>query len=87
MITNVGMLELDVAYAPLVPYSRVPILLTVGAVKDQPVVDDGVVKPGKVMNINVTFDHRFIDGVQAAAMSKSMRSWIEHPFEHFDKLD
>ncbi|MBI5534213.1 MAG: 2-oxo acid dehydrogenase subunit E2 [Deltaproteobacteria bacterium] len=87
MITNVGTLGLDTAYAPLVPFSRVPILLTVGAVKDQPVVDDGVVKPGKVMKINVTFDHRFIDGVHGAAMSKAMRAWMERPFEHFDKLD
>jgi pyruvate/2-oxoglutarate dehydrogenase complex dihydrolipoamide acyltransferase (E2) component len=87
MITNVGSLGLDVAYVPLVPYSRVPILLAVGAVKDKPVVEDGAVVPGKVMNVNATFDHRLIDGFHAAQMSKILRAWLEHPYEHFDALD
>jgi pyruvate dehydrogenase E2 component (dihydrolipoamide acetyltransferase) len=86
MITNIGSLGLDVAYVPLVPYSRVPILLAVGAVKDEPVVQDGAVVPGKIMRINATFDHRFIDGFHAAMMSKIVRKWLEDPFEHFDKL-
>jgi pyruvate/2-oxoglutarate dehydrogenase complex dihydrolipoamide acyltransferase (E2) component len=87
MITNVGSLGLDVAYVPLVPFSRVPILLAVGAVKDKAVVEDGRVVPGKVMMLNATFDHRLIDGFHAAAMSKVLRAWLEHPFEHFDALD
>ena len=41
MITNIGTLGLDVAYVPLVPYSHIPILLATGAVKEQPVVEDG----------------------------------------------
>jgi pyruvate dehydrogenase E2 component (dihydrolipoamide acetyltransferase) len=87
MITNIGSLGLDVAYVPLVPYARVPILLAVGAVKDEPVVDDGKLAVGKVMRVNATFDHRFIDGFHAASMSKILREWIEHPYEHFDRLD
>jgi pyruvate/2-oxoglutarate dehydrogenase complex dihydrolipoamide acyltransferase (E2) component len=86
MITNIGSLGLDVAYVPLVPYSRVPILLAVGAVKDEPVVRDGQIVPGKIMRINATFDHRFIDGFHAAMMSKIVRQWLEDPFEHFDKI-
>jgi len=87
MITNVGTLGLDTAFVPLVPYSRVPILLAVGAVKEQPIVDGGQIKIAKMMNVNATFDHRFIDGFHAAAMSRILREWMEHPFEHFDKLD
>lgn len=86
MITNVGSLGLDTAYVPLVPYSRVPILLAVGAVKDAPVVEDGQLKVGKVMNVNATFDHRFIDGFHAAVMSRVLRRWLEDPYEHFDKV-
>jgi pyruvate/2-oxoglutarate dehydrogenase complex dihydrolipoamide acyltransferase (E2) component len=86
MITNVGSLGLDTAYVPLVPYSRVPILLALGAVKDEAVVEGGQVVPGKVMRVNATFDHRFIDGFHAAMMSKILREWLEHPYEHFDKL-
>lgn len=87
MITNVGTLGLDTAYVPLVPYSRVPILLAVGAVKDQPVIENGAVVPGKIMRVNATFDHRIIDGFHASVMSRVLRAWMEHPYEHFDKLD
>jgi pyruvate/2-oxoglutarate dehydrogenase complex dihydrolipoamide acyltransferase (E2) component len=86
MITNIGSLGLDVAYVPLVPYSRVPILLAVGAVKERALVDGGKIVVGKTMSVNATFDHRFIDGFHAAAMSRILRAWIEHPYEHFDKL-
>jgi pyruvate dehydrogenase E2 component (dihydrolipoamide acetyltransferase) len=87
MITNVGSLGLDIAYPPLVPYSRVPILLAVGAVRDAPVAEGDRVVVGKTMNVSVTFDHRFIDGVHAASMARLLRAWIEEPFEHFDRLD
>jgi pyruvate/2-oxoglutarate dehydrogenase complex dihydrolipoamide acyltransferase (E2) component len=87
MITNIGTLGLDVAYVPLVPYSHIPILLATGAVKDKPVVEDGKIVPGKIMAVNATFDHRIIDGFHASAMSKVLKEWMEHPFEHFDKID
>ncbi len=87
MITNIGTLGLDVAYVPLVPYSRVPILLATGAVKDRAVVEDGRVVPGKIMAVNATFDHRIIDGFHASVMSRTLREWMEHPFERFDRLD
>ncbi len=86
MITNVGSLGLDVAYVPLVPYSRVPILLAVGMVKERAIVVDGKIIVAKMMSVNATFDHRFIDGFHAASMSRILREWIEHPYEHFDKL-
>jgi len=86
MITNIGSLGLDTAYVPLVPYSRVPILIATGAVKDVPVVEEGKLVPAKVMRVNATFDHRFIDGFHASVMSRVLRQWIEHPFEYFDKI-
>lgn len=86
MITNIGSLGLDTAYVPLVPYSRVPILIATGAVKDVPLVEEGKIVPAKVMRVNATFDHRFIDGFHASVMSRVLRQWIEHPFEHFDKV-
>jgi pyruvate/2-oxoglutarate dehydrogenase complex dihydrolipoamide acyltransferase (E2) component len=87
MVTNVGSLGLDIAYPPLVPYSRVPLLLAIGEVKERAVVERGAVVVGKVMNLSVTFDHRLIDGMHAALMARTLRRWIERPFEHFDRLD
>jgi pyruvate dehydrogenase E2 component (dihydrolipoamide acetyltransferase) len=87
MITNVGSLGLDIAYVPLVPYARVPILLALGNVRDAPVVRDGKLGVGKIMKVNATFDHRFIDGFHASVLSRVMRDWFEHPYERFDRLD
>ncbi len=87
MVTNIGALGLDQAYVPLVPYSRVPLLIAVGRVRDAPVVQDGEVVAGKLMTLNATFDHRVLDGSHAAVMARVLRTWIEHPFEHFDRIE
>jgi pyruvate/2-oxoglutarate dehydrogenase complex dihydrolipoamide acyltransferase (E2) component len=87
MITNIGTLGLDMAYPPLVPYSRVPILAALGAVKDAPVVERGQLAVGKVMNVSVTFDHRFIDGAHAAAMARILRAIVEDPAAHGSLLE
>lgn len=86
MITNIGSLGLTQAYVPLVPYSRVPLLVAMGAVEDEPVVEDGEIKPGKVMRVSATFDHRILDGAHAATMARTLRAWMERPFEHFDPI-
>ena len=87
MVTNVGSLGLDIAYAPLVPYSRVPIVLAVGAAKKIAVVDDAdQVVVRKMMKVNATFDHRFIDGYHAAMMSKTIRACFADPVRHFGPL-
>ena len=83
MITNIGTLGLDMAYVPLVPYSRVPILLAVGAVKEKAIAEGGVVKAAFTCMVNATFDHRVIDGFHAAVMSKALRRHLEHPYEAF----
>jgi pyruvate dehydrogenase E2 component (dihydrolipoamide acetyltransferase) len=86
MITNIGSLGLEQAYVPLVPYSRVPLLVAMGSVIEAPVVEDGKLVVGKIMRVCATFDHRVLDGSHAAVMSKTLRAWMEHPFEHFDPL-
>ena len=86
-VTNIGSLGLDVGYVPLVPYTRTPIFVAPGAIKDVPVVQDGQVIPGKQMAINASFDHRFIDGYHASVLSKTLREWMENPFESFDKIE
>jgi pyruvate dehydrogenase E2 component (dihydrolipoamide acetyltransferase) len=87
MITNVGSLGLPYALVPLVPYSRVPLLLALGSIEDRAVVEDGELVARKVMDIGATFDHRILDGGHAAKMHQIVSAWMEHPFEHFDALD
>jgi len=87
MVTNIGALGLDQAYAPLVPYSKVPLVLAVGAIREKPVVQDGEITVGKVMTLNATFDHRLLDGSHASIMARVVRDWIANPFERFDSID
>lgn len=87
MVTNIGSIGLEEAYPPLVPYSRVPLLISMGAVTDAPVVEDGQLKVGKAMRIFATFDHRILDGTHAARMVKILKAWFEDPFTHFDAVE
>lgn len=86
MITNVGSLGLEEAYVPLVPYSRVPMLLALGAIRETPVARDGRVTVEHTMKLCATLDHRVLDGAHAAAMARTVRAWIEDPVAHFDRL-
>lgn len=90
MITSVGSLGIDWALAPLVPYSRSPMLLAVGAIQKQAVVVEAEGQPDRVeirpmMKIGVTFDHRFIDGAHAAEMLKTFKDVFNNPEKYFNK--
>jgi pyruvate dehydrogenase E2 component (dihydrolipoamide acetyltransferase) len=86
MITNVGALGLEEAYVPLVPYSRVPLLLALGAIREAPVARGGAVAIERTMKVCATLDHRVLDGAHAAAMAEVLRAWIEDPVAHFDPI-
>jgi pyruvate dehydrogenase E2 component (dihydrolipoamide acetyltransferase) len=87
MITNIGSLGLDTAYAPLVPFSRVPLLFAIGEAKQHVFVENGRPAVGMAMNVNATMDHRVIDGFHAARISEVLREWMENPDAHFDTLE
>jgi pyruvate dehydrogenase E2 component (dihydrolipoamide acetyltransferase) len=79
MVTNVGSLGLEEAYVPLVPYSKVALLVAVGAIADEPVVEDGKVVPAKMLKCFATFDHRVLDGMHASRMAKTLKRVFADP--------
>lgn len=83
MITNVGSLGIEYAWAPLCPYTRVPLLLSVGAIHDQAVVVNGQVLARPVMPVCITFDHRLMDGIHASQLSKEFRTCFNEPEKYF----
>ena len=87
MITNIGSLGLDTAYAPLVPFSRVPLLFAIGEAQDDVLVENRQPVVGKTMAVNATMDHRVIDGFHAARIAGVLRDWMENPDSHFDTLE
>jgi len=84
MITNIGGMGGDTAWAPLIPYTKVPILLTIGAIKDRPWVSEaGNLEVRPIARIGVTFDHRFMDGSHAVALQKTFERCFEEPEKYF----
>ena len=64
-VTSLGMLNFEDATAPFSGFLDCTMLLSVNAVHDEPVVEDGKVVPGRVLNCNFVVDHRFVDGGKA----------------------
>jgi pyruvate dehydrogenase E2 component (dihydrolipoamide acetyltransferase) len=84
MVSNVGMFGLAFGLAPLVPLSRVPIVVLVGEVQQRPWVEGDRVVVRPVVVLGCTFDHRLIDGVQGARMAALLRSIVEDPEGHLE---
>ncbi len=79
MITSVGMWGISHAYSPLAHYYRVPLLVLVGAVEKRPAVagDEVVIRP--MMTLTATFDHRYVDGFEAARFAEAVRGYCQSP--------
>lgn len=79
MITSVGMWGVSTAYSPLAAYYRVPVLVLVGSVEPRPVVRAGCVVARPMLTLTATFDHRYVDGLQAAQFAAAVREYCAHP--------
>jgi pyruvate dehydrogenase E2 component (dihydrolipoamide acetyltransferase) len=76
-ITNLGMFGIDAFSAVINPPEGA--ILAVGAVRDVPVIADGVIAPGKRLHLTLSCDHRVVDGAVGAAFLSELRHLIEHP--------
>jgi len=54
-------------------------ILAVGGILDVPVIKNGIVVPGKTMNITLSADHRVVDGVAAAEFVNCVKKYLENP--------
>jgi pyruvate dehydrogenase E2 component (dihydrolipoamide acetyltransferase) len=80
LVTNVGSLGLDEAYAPLVPYTRAPLVISLGGIRRELLPDeDGRPRVARTLRIGATFDHRILDGVHAARMAKVVQRCFADP--------
>ena len=86
MVSNIATFGLTTAMAPLVPFSRTPLVVLVGQVEPRAVVDDGHVVVRPMITLGVTFDHRFMDGYQGGKMADLMRAYMSDPEQYEGKL-
>lgn len=76
-ISTLGMYNIEHFTAIInVPESAV---LAVGTIIDKPVVVDGQILIRPMMNISLSYDHRIIDGAEAAKFMQTLQSFIENP--------
>jgi pyruvate dehydrogenase E2 component (dihydrolipoamide acetyltransferase) len=76
-ITNVGVIGGDFA-TPIINYPEVAILATM-RIADRARVVDGRVVVKKVLPLCLSFDHRVIDGAEAARFTKDLIRFLEAP--------
>jgi len=79
MVTSVGMLKVPPGYAPLVPISRVPLIICIGEILDKPWVVNKEVVVRPVLKVMITFDHRFMDGLKGSQMAHLLTDIISNP--------
>ena len=76
-ITSLGKLG-GIASTPVINAPEVAIVGLNKAV-DRPVVHQGAIAVRRIMNLSSSFDHRFVDGYDAAAMIQALKELLEHP--------
>jgi 2-oxoisovalerate dehydrogenase E2 component (dihydrolipoyl transacylase) len=76
-VTSLGKLG-GIASTPIINAPEVAIIGLNKAV-ERPVVHQGAVTVRRIMNLSSSFDHRFVDGYDAAAMIQALKELLEHP--------
>jgi 2-oxoisovalerate dehydrogenase E2 component (dihydrolipoyl transacylase) len=76
-VTSLGKLG-GVASTPIINLPEVAIIGVNRAV-ERPMVVNGAVAVRQMMNLSSSFDHRFVDGADAAGLIQAIRERLEHP--------
>ena len=76
-VTSLGKLG-GIASTPVINAPEVAIIGVNKAV-ERPVVLGGSIAIRRIMNLSSSFDHRFVDGFDAAAMIQALKEKLEHP--------
>jgi 2-oxoisovalerate dehydrogenase E2 component (dihydrolipoyl transacylase) len=76
-ISSLGSLG-GIVSTPIINYPEVAII-GVNKIMTRPVYVDGAVLPRQIMNLSSSFDHRVVDGADAAAFIQRIKGLLETP--------
>ena len=76
-ISNLGMFGIDEFTAIINPPNAA--ILAVGGIRDEAVVKEGAIVPGKRMKLTLSSDHRIVDGAKAAEYLNELKHMLENP--------
>ena len=78
-ISNLGMFDVDSFNAIINPPQAA--ILAVGRIVDKVVPVDGLPEVRPILTLNLSFDHRVVDGVRGAEFLKTLSNLIENPLQ------
>ena len=84
-ISNLGMFGVDFFYAIITPPQAT--VLSVGAMREVPVVDAGQPTLGHRITLGLGVDHRVLDGAKAAQFLAGLKELLESPEALFEDGD
>ena len=76
-ISNLGMFGVDEFTAIVNPPDA--CILAIGGAKETVVVENGEMKPGHIMKVTLSCDHRVVDGVTGAKFLQTFKQLLEEP--------
>jgi pyruvate dehydrogenase E2 component (dihydrolipoamide acetyltransferase) len=76
-VSNLGMFGIE-EFTSIIN-SPESCILSVGAIRQVPVVKNNMVVPGNVMKVTLACDHRSVDGATGAAFLQTLKMYLENP--------
>ncbi|MGB3619179.1 MAG: 2-oxo acid dehydrogenase subunit E2, partial [Catalinimonas sp.] len=76
-VSNLGMFGIDEFTAIINPPNA--CILAVGGIKETVIVENGEMRPGRVMKVTLSCDHRVVDGAVGSAFLQTFKNLLEDP--------
>jgi pyruvate dehydrogenase E2 component (dihydrolipoamide acetyltransferase) len=76
-VSNLGMYGIEDFTSIINPPNG--CILSVGQIKETPVVKNGQIVPGNVMKLSLSCDHRVVDGAVGSAFLQTLKQFLENP--------
>ena len=76
-VSNLGMYGIEDFTSIINPPNG--CILSVGQIKETPVVKNGQIVPGNVLKLSLSCDHRVVDGAVGSAFLQTLKNMLENP--------
>lgn len=85
LLTNVSKMNSRNTFAPLISWSKTMCVLVLNRPFMKAVVnEEGEIVPRKIMNVNISFDHRYADGAQGSLIVKKLNEIVDNPTQFME---
>lgn len=79
MLTNIGSLNLQKAICPIAPYTRIPMVISLGRIELKPIIFQDEIVKSHIATFGFTFDHRIMDGIHFSKFIETFQSFFTDP--------